>query len=136
MAQRTSYASDCRSWREIELFSVQPKPRAAEKSFTRVRYLHDIPRQLEHVGHEGIYTDPVSTEPRAESIAATATVFIQRDTNHNQWRVRRVCLDGYVRDGDHIPVAVTFDPVAELQYVHGRYGPLDEWQQQHKRYNR
>lgn len=68
--------------------------------------------------------------------AATDAATQYFDTPNDQWCIRKGWV--YTDDNGEQQVAVSSEapPVVILQYVHGRYGPLDGWPQQPNRYDR
>lgn len=135
MAQATGFESDSRSWREIELSSVQQQPRvsakpaAAAAAATTDRRQYVLPRRP-GTGEQQFYESELAT-PAA---AVSAAVF--GNPQSGEWCVRSSWLAEHDNDGERVAVSSVAGPMAKLQHVHGRHGTLAEWHRQQKRYNR
>lgn len=132
MAQATGLESESRSWREslpcnnvdrpvsaVPVPTTKPRPRRAIPVAGGPEQLLQL--QLDQSDLESAATD------------AASQYF---DTPHDQWCVRKGWVYTDANGREHVAVSSNAPPVVILQYVHGRYGPLDEWPQQPNRYNR
>lgn len=133
MAQATGLESESRSWRESlpcnyvdRPESAVPVPPARPRSRAIPVAGGQRPAQLLQLQLD---------QSELESAAAdAASQFF--DTPDDHWCVRKGWIHTDADGRKHVTVSSTAPPVVILQYVHGRYGPLDEWPQRPNRHDR
>lgn len=132
MAQATGLESESRSWRESLPCNNVDRPESAvpvPAATTRPRS-----RAIPVAGGQR----PLQLQLDQSDLESAATDAANQffDTPDDQWCVRKGWIHTDADGRQHVTVSSTAPPVVILQYVHGRYGPVDGWPQPPNRYDR